>query len=137
MLVGHLTLSMVLMEHACATWICDHKLHGVTRVGFIPLTVPEWEVRSPGVGRTVSLLNTLCYFSLQLLELTVMCGDLCSCLCTSDLYNSTHSPKRMRGHPYSHKDLGCLHGGAVGFPSLGLNISLNGCVFQGAQTYIS
>lgn len=96
-LVGHLTLSMVLMEHACATWICDHKLHGVTRVGFIPLTVPEWEVRSPGVGRTVSLLNTLCYFSLQLLELTVMRGDLCSWLCTSDLYDSTHSPKRMRG----------------------------------------
>lgn len=66
----------------------------------------------------VPLLTALCYFSLQLLESTVMCGDFCLWLCYSSLYNATHNPKLLRpcGHPRSHKDLGRLRCGAVGFP---------------------
>lgn len=71
-LVGHLTLSVLLMEHVFATWIYDHKLYGVTQGGFIPL---QFQSRKSEVGVRAewSPFWVLCAAFL-LLELTVMCG---------------------------------------------------------------
>lgn len=53
---------MVLMERECAPHVCDHKLGGLRRVEFIPLTVPGQKVSSQLVGRL--LPKTLCCFFL-------------------------------------------------------------------------
>lgn len=71
----------------------DHKLGGLRRVEFIPLTVPGAESLK-SVGGTAPPENSGLLFSLMLLELTATCGDLC--LCHSGLYSSTRNPERMR-----------------------------------------